>query len=55
MGHITANYIKENSKNFESAEFFICGPIKFMTTLRNQLTELGIKNNKIHTEEFSYI
>lgn len=55
MGHITGNYIKENSKNFESAEFFICGPIKFMTTLRNQLTELGIKNGKIHTEEFNYI
>jgi ferredoxin-NADP reductase len=55
MGHITAKYIKENSKNFDASEFFICGPNKFMNELRKQLTELGIKNGKIHTEEFNYI
>ncbi len=55
MGHITASYIKENSKNFDSAEFFICGPINFMNTLRSQLLQLGIKNGRIHTEEFNYI
>jgi predicted ferric reductase len=55
MGHITAKYIKENSKNFDVSEFFICGPNKFMNELRKQLTELGIKNGKIHTEEFNYI
>ena len=53
MGHITGSYVKDNSKGFESADFFICGPIVFMKSLRNQLVKLGIRNSKIHTEEFS--
>lgn len=53
MGHITANYVKDNSKTFENSEFFICGPTVFMKSLRSQLVKLGIRNSKIHTEEFS--
>lgn len=53
MGHITAEYVSKNSKVFKSSTFFICGPSGFMKDLRKQLVELGIRNSKIHTEEFS--
>lgn len=55
MGHITGEFIKEHSKEFEASEFFICGPNNFMKTLRAQLVQLGIKNSHIHSEEFSYV
>lgn len=54
MGHITGNYIKDNSKDFEIADFFVCGPPILMKSIRKQLVQLGIKNSKIHTEEFSF-
>lgn len=54
MGHITASYIKENSKDFEIADFFVCGPPTLMKSIREQLVKLGIKNSKIHSEEFSF-
>ncbi len=54
MGHISADYIKENSKYFELADFFICGPISLMKSLRKQLNDMGVKNSRIHTEEFSF-
>lgn len=53
MGHITGKYIKDNSKDFEIADFFVCGPPVLMKSIRKQLVELGIKNSKIHTEEFA--
>lgn len=54
MGHLTANYIKENSPDFEKADFFVCGPPILMKTIREQLVKLGIRNSKIHTEEFAF-
>jgi len=54
MGHITGKYISDNSPDFQTADFFICGPVVLMKTLREQLVKLGIKNSRIHTEEFSF-
>lgn len=54
MGHLTANYIKENSPNFEKADFFVCGPPVLMKSIRTQLMKLGISNSKIHSEEFTF-
>ena len=54
MGHISADYIKSNSKDFEIADFFVCGPPPLIKSIRNQLVKLGIKNSKIHSEEFSF-
>lgn len=34
-------------------EIFICGPPAMMKSLRSQLIQLGVKNHKIHTEEFT--
>ncbi len=54
MGHITGKYIGDNSEGFASADYFICGPVVLMKTLREQLVKLGIKNSRIHTEEFTF-
>jgi ferredoxin-NADP reductase len=53
MGHITGEYIKANSKYFELADFFVCGPPVLMKSIRMQLNKLDVKNSRIHTEEFA--
>lgn len=53
LGFLTAAYIKNNVQDFFACEIFICGPPVMMVTLRNQFIKLGIKNSRIHTEEFS--
>lgn len=53
MGHITGEYIKANSKYFELADFFVCGPPVLMKSIRKQLNKLDVKNSRIHTEEFA--
>ncbi|AOP34229.1 hypothetical protein A0128_10455 [Leptospira tipperaryensis] len=37
----------------KNAEYLICGPPKFMKTVRRHLHSHGIPNKKIHSEEFS--
>ena len=34
------------------AEFYVCGPTRFMSEIRSGLTERGIPENRIHTETF---
>ncbi|KKP86896.1 MAG: hypothetical protein UR90_C0018G0013 [Parcubacteria group bacterium GW2011_GWC1_35_8] len=42
------------SKNEDiNIDIFLCGPKKFMKSLREQFINLGFINNKIHSEEFS--
>lgn len=52
-GHISADLVAKNSLNLAGAEIFLCGPSGFMKSLRDQFVNLGFKNNKIHSEEFS--
>jgi len=52
-GFLSADLITKNSLNFTDAEIFLCGPSGFMKSLREQFVNLGFKNNKIHSEEFS--
>jgi predicted ferric reductase len=54
MGHISADYIKNNSKYFELADFFVCGPPPLMKSIRDQLVKLDVKKSRIHTEEFTF-
>jgi predicted ferric reductase len=54
-GWLTAQKIKEQIGELIDKEFFICGPPVMMKSLRSQLNEIGIKDNKIHTEEFSLL
>lgn len=34
------------------ADYYLCGPIPFMHNIQNQLSELGVDTNRIHSEVF---
>jgi predicted ferric reductase len=50
---LSASFIHEQSGDFLGKEIFICGPPAMMKSMRLQLRRMGVKNSKIHTEEFS--
>lgn len=52
-GRLTAKTISLLTPDIKSNEIFVCGPPPMMTSLRRQFIELGIKDDLIHTEEFS--
>lgn len=52
-GRLTAEIVKVSSQIFPESTFFVCGPPPMMKSMREQLNKLGVKNTKIHTEEFS--
>jgi predicted ferric reductase len=55
QGFITAEIINTKTKNLLEKEILICGPPSMMQSLRKQLKEKGVKNNKIHNEEFQLL
>ncbi|MFA6257428.1 MAG: ferric reductase-like transmembrane domain-containing protein [Candidatus Paceibacterota bacterium] len=52
-GRISADFIFQNSQNIKDAEIFLCGPVGFMKSLRDQFVKLGFIKSKIYSEEFS--
>ncbi|TSC87618.1 MAG: putative Ferredoxin--NAD(+) reductase [Microgenomates group bacterium Gr01-1014_16] len=53
QGRLTAETVAKDYLDFKSRDIFICGPPPMMTSLRSQFNKLGVKNSRIHTEEFS--
>ncbi|MFA6270067.1 MAG: ferric reductase-like transmembrane domain-containing protein [Candidatus Paceibacterota bacterium] len=53
-GYISADFIAQNIKDIVSAEIFLCGPVAFMKSLREQFIKIGFDNRMIHSEEFSF-
>jgi predicted ferric reductase len=51
-GRITAENIKLKGGDPGKCEIFICGPKPMMKALAEQYNRLGVKNSRIHTEEF---
>lgn len=52
-GYISARLITESNEDIRAAEIFLCGPPVFMQSLRRQFVALGLRNDRIHSEEFS--
>jgi ferredoxin-NADP reductase len=52
-GLLNATVISEKSNGLEGKDFYVCGPPAMNKAIREQLRAKGIKNNKIHSEEFS--
>lgn len=50
---LTAQYVADKAGDLKDKEIFICGPPPMMKGMRKQLRALGVKNSRIHTEEFS--
>ena len=52
QGRITAEKTKSEVGDIQNCEIFICGPVAMMKSLTSQFKQLGVKNSRIHTEEF---
>jgi len=52
-GMLTGPGVYQMVNDLASNDIFICGPPPMMKALRSQFNKLGIKNSKIHTEEFA--
>ena len=52
-GHLTMKEVIKNSKD-NNPDFYICGPSGFKNSIRDSLIEIGVNEEKIHTEEFSF-
>lgn len=53
MGRIDSSSIKKLVPDVKEREVFLCGPAPFMNAIVASLTELGVKPDLIHFEEFS--
>jgi len=52
-GYIDAETLKRYVSNFESSQFFICGPPAMMALVIRTLRALGISRKRIHYERFA--
>ncbi len=53
-GYINSGLILNLSKSLDNKDIFLCGPPKFMESLKNQFISLGVDIKKIHYENFSF-
>lgn len=52
-GYINGELIANLSKGLDSKDIFLCGPPKFMESLKKQFITLGVDSENIHYENFS--
>lgn len=52
-GRLTAETITKEIPEYKNCDIFLCGPPPMMSGLRSQFRKLGVKNYRIHSEEFS--
>jgi predicted ferric reductase len=52
-GYINAGLISSQSDGLKDKDIFLCGPVGFMESLKNQFVSLGVDIKKIHYENFS--
>jgi predicted ferric reductase len=52
-GFLTAKKIQDWSGDLTATDFLFCGPPPMMHALREQLRGVGVRNSRIHSEEFS--
>jgi len=51
-GRIDLDYLKEEIKGFEDANFYVCGSPGFVTTMMDDLTKLGIPEDEQKREQW---
>jgi predicted ferric reductase len=52
-GYINAEKIRRYVNDFDSSQFFICGPPKMMESVIKTLKEIGVPRQRIHYERFA--
>jgi ferredoxin-NADP reductase len=51
-GHVSREFIEDAVRDFQSPDFFLCGPPPFMDASRGVLIGLGVKTERIRQESF---
>jgi len=54
-GRINVEKIKEISEGVVFSDIYICGPLLFMRSLRDQFTKQGVESKNIYFEEFNLL
>ena len=54
-GYIKGEEISKKSGDVKNTDIYICGPLGFMKSLREQFINLGVEKNNIHFEEFNFL
>lgn len=54
-GHLTSSIVASLSDRYPNADFFICGPRKYLQEVHSYLQQLNISADKIHIEEFTAV
>jgi len=54
QGYISVEHLKNTIGELYPKEFFLCGPLVMMNSLKNQLLTSGIAKHNIHSEDFSF-
>lgn len=53
-GRLNGEIISKLSEGLDGKDIFLCGPPIFMKSLREQFVKMGIKEERIHWENFSF-
>ncbi|NTU98520.1 hypothetical protein HGA64_00725 [Candidatus Falkowbacteria bacterium] len=54
-GKISVQKIGEIIGGIESRDYFLCGPVAMMSTIKKQLIDSNIPKNAVHSEEFAML
>jgi predicted ferric reductase len=52
-GYIDSEMLKRHISNFQSGQFFLCGPPRMMFLVEKLLRELNVEKKRIHYERFA--
>lgn len=53
-GYFNREVLSQRVENTDKYQYFICGPDKMIDSVENELKNIGIANNKIHSEKFGF-
>jgi predicted ferric reductase len=53
QGHLSADFIEQNSGPLAKRDFYMCGPPPMMQSLKKQLRAKSVPATSIHSEEFA--
>lgn len=54
-GRISVEKMIELSGDLANTEVYLCGPVPFMRSLKDQLVKSGVKSRNVHFEEFNFL
>ena len=54
-GRINAEMISQRTTNIKDCKIYICGPLNFMRSLKDQFIKININSNQIIFEEFDFL